>query len=167
MTIIAIDPGPIQSAYVVTNGRVVFEHGKVENEFVLALIADAGGRWPTLGAAVCERIRCMGMAVGATTLETAEWCGRFQQQWLRYDETPLDRWHWVTRNEEKLHLCGSPRAKDANIRQALLDRFGGKDKAIGTKKAKGPLWGIAGDCWSALAVALTFLDLRRVTHDKM
>jgi hypothetical protein len=41
------------------------------------------------------------------------------------------------------------RAKDANIRQALIDKLG----AVGTKKAPGPLYGISGHLWAALAVA--------------
>ena len=58
-----------------------------------------------------------------------------------------------------MHLCGHPRAKDPNIRQALLDRFGpGREKALGTKKAPGALYGIKGDEWAALAVAITWWD---------
>jgi hypothetical protein len=62
----------------------------------------------------------------------------------------------VYRKDVKLYLCGSLRATDANIRAALLDRFGpGREIAVGTKRAPGPLYGIKGDEWSALAVALT------------
>jgi hypothetical protein len=57
----------------------------------------------------------------------------------------------------KLHLCGSSRAKDPNVRTALLDRFGGAG-AKGTKAAPGPLYGIAADLWSALAIAVTWTD---------
>ena len=57
-----------------------------------------------------------------------------------------------------MHLCGNMRARDGNIRQALLDRFGGKDRAIGRKGSYGPLHGISGDCWSALAVGVTWLE---------
>jgi hypothetical protein len=54
----------------------------------------------------------------------------------------------------KLALCGDSRAKDANIRQALIDHFGGS-AAIGRKAAPGPLSGISRDVWSALAIAIT------------
>jgi hypothetical protein len=48
------------------------------------------------------------------------------------------------------------RATDANIRASLIDRYGpGKDSAIGSKRSPGPLYGLKGDEWSALAVALT------------
>ena len=42
-------------------------------------------------------------------------------------------------------------AKDANVRQRLLDLVGPR----GTKKAHGPTYGISGDEWAALAVAVT------------
>jgi len=61
-----------------------------------------------------------------------------------------------------MHLCKNNRAKDANIRQALLDRFpatgGGKAPQIGTKKQPGPLYGVTSHLWSALAVAVTWAD---------
>lgn len=67
----------------------------------------------------------------------------------------------MTRRAVKLHLCGSMRAKDGNIRQALVDRFGGQAQAVGTKKAPGPLFGLSSHRWSALAVAVTWWDTRR------
>jgi hypothetical protein len=67
----------------------------------------------------------------------------------------------VYRRDVKLHICGSQRAKDANIRQALIDCYGGKVEAIGKKKAPGPLYGISSHAWSALAVAQTWWDLSR------
>jgi len=42
------------------------------------------------------------------------------------------------------------RAKDANIRQALLDLIGPQ----GTKKTPGPTYGIKSHTWAALAVAV-------------
>jgi hypothetical protein len=95
-----------------------------------------------------------GMAVGATVFETCVWSGRFIERWLSgraYRPQP-DR---IYRKEVKMHLCGSMRAKDANVRQALIDRYGGKEAAIGKKANPGPLYGMSGDCWSALAVAIT------------
>jgi hypothetical protein len=50
----------------------------------------------------------------------------------------------------KLHLCNSPRAKDGNVRQALIDRVGPQ----GTKKGQGPTYGIKSHEWAALAVAV-------------
>jgi hypothetical protein len=61
----------------------------------------------------------------------------------------------LPRRVVKLALCGDSRAKDANIRQALIDRFGGS-AAVGRKAAPGPLYGIHRDVWSALAIAVTY-----------
>ncbi len=61
----------------------------------------------------------------------------------------------LPRRAVKLALCGDSRAKDANIRQALIDRFGGS-AAVGRKAAPGPLYGISRDVWSALAIAVTY-----------
>lgn len=66
--------------------------------------------------------------------------------------------HRIFRRDIKLHLCNSVRAKDANIRQALIDRYGGKEKAIGKKKSPGPLYGIKSHMWAALALAVTYHD---------
>lgn len=66
----------------------------------------------------------------------------------------------LPRKDVKLHLCQSPRANDATIRQALIDKFGGKDAAIGNSKAKGPLYGITRDVWQALALAVTWWETR-------
>ena len=59
-----------------------------------------------------------------------------------------------------MFLCGTPRAKDTNIRQRVIDIFpatgGGKTPQIGTKKEPGPLYGVTSHCISALAVGLTY-----------
>jgi hypothetical protein len=67
----------------------------------------------------------------------------------------------VKRREVKIHLCGSMKAKDANVRQVLLDRYGpGKAKAVGLKRSPGPLYGFSKDLWSALAVGITWIETR-------
>jgi hypothetical protein len=84
--------------------------------------------------------------------ETVFWIGRFCQAWR-------GEYVRIHRREVKLHLCNSARAKDANVRQALIDRFGpGKDRAIGKKASKGPLYGFKSDLWAALGVAVTVGD---------
>jgi hypothetical protein len=153
MEIISIDPGCEQSAYCYfDDGGKPATFAKVTNDQLLLGLL----RW-TGDICVCERIRGMGMAVGKEVFETAEWCGRFQQAWL--SSGLRHEWHWITRQDVKLHLCGSARAKDANIRQVLLDRFGGAKVAVGSKKAPGPLYKAGVDERSAIAVGLTWLDL--------
>lgn len=150
MNLLAIDPGPSESAYVLWKDGQILKYGKQPNDEVRFLFRHG----LCIDKAVCERMRCYGMVAGAEMLETCEWSGRFQQ-------TALDamiEWHWLERMKVKLHLCHDSRAKDANIRQALIDRFGGKEKAIGRKKSPGTLYGISGDEWAALAVAITFVE---------
>jgi hypothetical protein len=54
-------------------------------------------------------------------------------------------------------LCGATKAKDSNIRQAIMDRYGSaREKAIGRKATPGPLYGVSKDIWAAIGVAITF-----------
>lgn len=151
MRVLAIDPGPVESAYVVYDGSVL-EFNKLPNDKMLGTLATQYLSSMN-DCLVVEMIESFGMSVGKEVFETVWWTGRFCQLG--------EPFHRVYRKEVKMHLCKSMRAKDANIRQALIDRFGpGKEKAIGKKKSPGPLYGLSGDCWSALAVAVTFCDTR-------
>lgn len=150
MTILAIDPGCHESASVwLVDGRPQNPR-KEPNEALLERL-----RGPLTCAhdvLAIEMIASYGMAVGREVFETCLWIGRFVEvgTW-RGMQTVL-----VYRRDVKLFLCQSARATDSNIRAALLDLYGpGKEKAIGSKKAPGPLYGLKGDMWSALAVALT------------
>lgn len=149
--IIAIDPGPTESAWIAYNPHSdgIRAFAKVPNEHLRSTLRNLH---PDISRIVIEKIESFGMAVGAEVFETVYWSGRFAEAAA---PLPVER---VSRRAVKLHLCGSARAKDTNIRQALIDRFGGAS-AIGRKSAPGPLYGISGDVWSALAVAVTFGDV--------
>lgn len=69
----------------------------------------------------------MGMTVGQEVFDTCVWIGRFWEIALRSGGYEPKR---IYRREEKLNLCGCLSAKDKNIRQALIDRYG----VVGTKK---------------------------------
>lgn len=158
MKVYAIDPGYEQSALVVYDGRSVLNHETLPNVQLLEEI----GAFTCIGdnVLVIEQIASFGMPVGAEVFETVFWSGRFIQAWAGLVE--LMPWDRVKRHTVKTALCGNQRAKDSHIRQALLDRFGpGREKAIGTKRSPGPLYGISGDEWAALAVAVTWWDLNR------
>lgn len=154
MTILAIDPGNTQSAYVLFDAdtREVFGKGKIDNDAMLTEISNSVTDLP-MDACVIEMIASYGMAVGKEVFETVFWIGRFAERWEAVSGRKADR---IYRRDVKLHLCASARAKDGNIRQALIDMYGGKDAAIGLKKTPGPLYGISADIWAALAVAVTF-----------
>jgi hypothetical protein len=159
--ILAIDPGPVESAYAIydTQKHAVIEANKIGNGEVLnALVffkrGEAGGEDEY--QLVIEMIAAMGMAVGAEVFETCVWIGRFMQVW------GADRTARIKRGDVKMYLCESMRAKDKNITQAIKDMFpatgGGKDPSKGTKAKPGPLYGVSKDMWAALGVALTYAD---------
>lgn len=155
MSLFAIDPGPVQSAWMqYRDGRpVVF--GIDKNDLVLDRLRCFSPACDTLAV---EMIAPYGMPVGREVFETVLWIGRFMQRWEELGH-PGESVRLVPRLSVKLHLCGSARAKDANVRQALIDRFGpGKEAAIGLKRSPGPLFGVTSHAWAALAVAVTVAD---------
>jgi hypothetical protein len=99
--------------------------------------------------------------VGREVFETVFWTGRFFEAATRRGAA-VSR---LPRKTIKIHLCGSARAQDSNIRVALCDRFGGSERAKGTKKAPGPLFGIKSHEWAALALAVTWSDLNAKNAD--
>ena len=146
--LLAIDPGTTHSGYVVIDAGGVQLSGVAENGEMFELIAAHGSN------IAIEMIASYGMAVGREVFETCLWIGRFMQA------AGPDRVRLVYRKDVKVHLCGSPRAKDANIRQALIDRWGGKAEAVGTIKKPGPLYGVKSHAWAALGVAVTALETK-------
>ena len=163
--ILAIDPGPTQSAWVEYENGKPEAFGIYENAYVLDLIRHTVAR--TLAV---ETIASYGMPVGADVFETCVWTGRFLQRWYDAERAHLlrDRTLRIYRRDVKLHLCASARAKDANVRQALIDRYGpGKEKAIGRKASPGPLYGVSSHVWSALAVAVTAAEAGDFTTERV
>lgn len=157
MRVLAIDPGNERSAFVILeDGTDVVMKGIEDNHELVKILpinhADAY---------VIEMIASYGMPVGREVFDTCVWIGRFVQA-LAEAERPSGL---IYRREVKMHLCGNTKAKDSNIRASLLDRFGpGKQKAVGTKKAPGPLYGVKADVWAALALAVTWFDLAGNVH---
>ena len=149
-SVLAIDPGTTRSAWLRFDGVRPQGFGITANDVLVRALRT--GALPDV--VVIEEIRSYGMAVGQETFDTARWTGRFEEAAHR---VPVE---FVGRKEIVVALCGSARASDSNVRMALIDRFGGKAAAIGRKAAPGPLYGIANDLWSALAIAVTYADSR-------
>jgi len=153
--ILAIDPGPTECGYVVLDGGELVECGIVPtwhcaNFDIFNVLFDQSSR-RDVPRLVVEMIASYGMPVGIETFETCYWIGAMCHEY---------NGKRIYRSTIKHHLCGSAKAKDGNIRQALIDRFGpGRELAIGTKKNPGPLYGISSHCWAALALAVTYQDL--------
>lgn len=146
--ILAIDPGPTESTYVKLSGTRVADCAKVPNAELLRMVRAHKGLRVLVAV---EMIASYGMAVGAEVFETCVMIGRIC-------EALGDEPTRIKRIDVKNHICHNSRANDANIRQAIIDRYGGKDSAIGKKAKPGPLHGVSGDMWAALAVGLTVLD---------
>lgn len=148
--ILALDPGTTETGFVLYMGGEVLRSGVLPNEQMLLQVEHA----PGIDTLAIEMIASYGMAVGREVFETCVWIGRFKQAWSRPDDVKL-----VYRKDVKLHLCGSPRAKDPNVRQALIDLYpatgGGKVPQIGVKAKPGPLFGMSSHAWPALGVAVT------------
>ena len=181
MRVLAIDPGTTKSGWCLLEDGAPTDWGWDDNDVLITeMHADA-----TL---VIEDIGNYGMAVGRDTFDTCKWMGRF-------DQAHTTDAIFIPRPTIKTHLCGVASAKDGNVRQALIDRFGGDEVAVGGKKCQtckgkgwvgrdhdpcgdchcdlgalnnndncgylthpGPLKGISGHAWSALAVGVTYLD---------
>ena len=144
-SVLAIDPGSARSAWLQFDGTRPGAFGITANDVLVRALRSGG----LTDVVVIEKIESYGMAVGAEVFDTVPWAGRFAEAAHRVPVVLLPR------RAVKLALCGDSRAKDANIRQALIDRFGGS-AAVGRKAAPGPLYGISRDVWSALAIAVTY-----------
>lgn len=139
MKVLAIDPGTTQSGYVLYDGSVITS-GVMDNGELLQIVSDDRSDCLSI-----EQIVSYGKAVGQETFDTCVWAGRFMQAWACPDEV-----HMVRRAEVKKELGLSGAAKDKHVNAALLQRVGPK----GTKKDKGPTYGVASHAWAALGVAV-------------
>lgn len=146
-SMLALDPGPAQTGWCLYALGRIAAVGIEPNEQVLGRLQTewAGLRCPL----AIEMVASYGMPVGREVFETCVWIGRFQQAWRDPQAVRM-----VYRQQVKLHLCGSMRAKESNIRQALIDLLG----PPGTKAKPGRTYGVTKHAWSALAVAITALE---------
>ena len=167
MKVIAIDPGTTQSAVVAIDSETLkpLEALIQPNEAIRRNLYEMPYVWNCVG--VIEMVASYGMPVGKEVFETVVWIGRFYEainmRFFRAAE-------FVYRREEKLHICGSPRANDANIRRALIDRFAEHDfrTGRGTKKNPDFFYGFKADMWAAYAVGLTYIETKmtKAQHTK-
>jgi hypothetical protein len=162
--LLAIDPGCEESAWVLydTGAQLPLRWVKEPNAAVANRLGAFSDVFPQ--RCVIEMIASYGMAVGKEVFETCVWIGRFMECWADTTMPP----ELVYRREVKLHMCASVRAKDANIRQAIIDRYGpGKERAVGLKASPGPLYGFKADCWQALALAITAAETQGASVELM
>ena len=153
MNILSLDVGTVESGYclVDTDTYKPIKFGKILNEDLLKIVKEE--EYETL---VYEEFQSYGMPVGQTTIASITWNGRYIQSALDRNK----RVEPIFRKEEKMCLCGTMKAKDSNIRQALIDRFAQFDfkNGKGTKAKKDFFYGFAKDSWSAFCIATVYLD---------
>jgi hypothetical protein len=156
--IFAIDPGNIQSAYVIWNidTEEIVDCGLIPNDKMLDKLHDNNINEEESSLYI-EKIASYGMPVGYEVFDTCIWIGRFTQHWisLTAEEPTL-----VERRDIKLGLCNSTAARDSNIIQVLKDRYGDPNtkNRKGTKLNPGKLYSVNKDIWQALALAVYISD---------
>ena len=124
--VLAIDPGSAQSGVVLyepLSPEPVVYSGVLRNiDLVAALrgrIIFGGEELTGPHVLAVEFPVAQGMPASNELFVTVEWIGRFREAWG-------GEFVHVARPAVKLHLCGVARAKDGNVRAALIDRFGGE-----------------------------------------
>ena len=158
--ILAFDPGNEQTAYcLIDDDRKPVDFGKVPNKDALAYLYRQAGN-TEIEAIVIEMVASYGMAVGKSVFETCVMIGRLTEA-ADASYFPVE---YIYRIEEKTTICHDSKAKDANIRQALIDRFAQHDFKNGKGTKKDPDWfyGFAKDEWAAYAVGTTWLDKKEM-----
>jgi len=156
--IIAIDPGDVESAYVIWDGENILEFDKIENEKLLSRLSEFEIKDdPFLVTIVIEKIASYGMPVGKHIFETVFWTGRFYDKFINW--TNVER---HPRKDVKMHICGATKATDTTIVTALVDRFADRHEhgkhGKGTRKNQGFFYGFSKDIWQAFALAVYYYD---------
>jgi hypothetical protein len=191
--ILAIDAGTRKSGWVLVEDNDKLkpvEYGFWDNEELEILITDTSNEifHPNKLTVIFEDIQSYGMPVGVDVFETVKWLGELRHV-CKYEM--LD-YKFIKRSEVKNFLCKTSKASDKNVRQAIIDYYGGDSVAIGGKKCldckgkgwngrgrvyckvcagsgvqsrKGVLKGISGHVWSALGVAITHYNFSTVKEN--
>ena len=155
MKVFSIDPGNVESAFtLVDEDYRPLRFGKLNNEELRLYLSQApfsGDVKPTI-----EMIGHYGtgMSAGKTVYDTCIWIGRFSEILKTNPEL-------IGRKTVVAHICGSAKAKDSNVIQALIDRFAPDtpNRGKGTKKEPGWFYGFSADVWQAYALAVAYMDM--------
>lgn len=159
MKLLAIDPGTYESAYCIIDSETYkpLDFAICENnDFIHGIKINWRYEGFEFDNAVIEMIASYGMPVGKEVFETCIFIGRVYQTLIDFFDD-IDKIEFTYRKDVKMNLCNSTRAKDSNIRQALIDRFGD----VGKKASPGFFYGFKKDIWAAYAVGVTYLDKQR------
>ena len=159
---IGVDPGQRESGVVmVRDPRHTrrFVEGTVQSGNV-DIVKWLRERIPILQPEVIaiEDMGATGVPCGHALLDTARWIGQFKEAAEYSASSYGGRVVLITRQRVKVLMGGKD---DSGIRQAVLAMFrpvgGGSVPQVGTKQAPGPLYGVSGHSWQALAVCMAVL----------
>lgn len=138
-TILAVDPGPIQSGIVRFDGSRVLLSGVLPNDDVLKIIADDNS-----DVMAIELFVATGQPLADESLYTVRWEERF-----RLASGDPEQVLMIPRRQVKKAVGVDHRADDARVNAALRQIVGEK----GTKANPGPCYGMKSHAWAALGVA--------------
>lgn len=157
MIVLGVDPGPTTCgmvAYCSERERVLVAHKGIPVERLLEAMADPG----LCDVVALERVQSYGIS-NPNLYQTAEVMGKLWYA-AELNNYPVELYY---RRQVLRALDVTGRGnRDSLVRQRILEIHGGnKQVAIGKKSKPGPCYGVAGDAWAALAVALTYLEENR------
>ena len=174
MNIITIDPGNVSSGYAIERNGKLVEYGKIKNNELEQIIKEN-----KFDVAAIEMIVSYGMSIGKTTIDTIYFIGKFSN----ILENNNCKVYLISRPNIKLNVCLNSLSKDKNVRQAVIEYYGGFEVAIGGIKCKvckgkgwfkkrtnicelcngkgyeyekGPLYNARADMWSAIAIIIAY-----------
>lgn len=162
MILCAIDPGNVQSAYVIFDSQEfkIIDFGLLENNELISNVLTK----KDFSLLVIEYPKPRGQPMYYQLVDTIFWIGRFVQVCV---SDVLKEWIPIDRKDIKMHLTSSTKSKDTHIRSALIEKFfileeGEYKPAVGLRQTKVPLAlkGISKDVWAALAVAVTYTETK-------
>lgn len=161
--LLAIDPGNTRSGWALIDPDTCRPEqvGLTANDDLRALLL----RRPRLitpgGRVVIEQVKSYGMPVGSEVFDTCVWIGRFTEI------VGPARVELLDRQTVRLHHCHDTKAKDINVRRAMIDRFapGVRNSGRGTLAEPGWFAGFTGDIWQAYALGVAVIDRLPITTD--
>lgn len=139
----ALDPGNLETGWALVRedssavgGLQLIDKGIAANKELRSMFVKNKIFDPRRQVLLVETPKPRGQPTAAEEMDTLLAVGRFVQQWA----VRGGRWSLVFRGDVKSVVCGDAKAKDAHIRQAMIDRFGGAavvQKGKKCKKCKG------------------------------
>lgn len=151
MRVLGIDPGETKSGWCeVFKGEPVSAGYCPNDDLIVSL--------PFQDQVVIEGVIPYSSGLTIPMIATIAWMGEFRREQRRTYPGGVSI---ITRNDIVYRIVGSHKGGDPAVRDVLIHRFGGKDKALGTAKDPGVLYKLRGTGshkWAAFAAALAWLD---------